>query len=307
MKKYKLVLETLSNLHIGSGNILQSFDYFYDKEKFNVVDQDKLVDLLISNNRVNDFVREVAQGTTNSSRELSPTLSKFNIDKNNIIKYSLDGHIITDKDINRATRARLKPIEEFIKDEEGNPYIPGSSIKGFISNILGIDIKAKNPKMFFSVSDSKPLSIDLLYVSTPVHFNIRNLVVSEWNQMNYVEFLRRGATIEFTIIDYKCTGNFTDDINSKVKMLNKKYNNNFIDKFGIGLNDIYNDDYKNRFMFFSDNESYFRIGKYTNFLLKTKHISESNTKDGLYNAVKDKVKFMNFKNAKSGNLPLDIS
>lgn len=78
----------------------------------------------------------------------------------------------------------LNEIVAFVKDEFGNPYIPGSSLKGAIRTILvneefkTDDVPWKDGNNIFNeirVSDSKPISVDNLTLVQKWDYNAKRI------------------------------------------------------------------------------------------------------------------------------------
>ncbi|MCD6474474.1 MAG: type III-A CRISPR-associated RAMP protein Csm5 [Thermoplasmata archaeon] len=117
--KYKI--ETLSPIHIGSGEKISPMEYVMDN-KFNRIDMDELfrdkefnVNGFIEDTRLNSFYLGDKYG---------------NIAKRHVM-YSLD----ISKDALDHIMSKKSEILEFIKTG-GKPYIPGSSIKGAIRTAI---------------------------------------------------------------------------------------------------------------------------------------------------------------------------
>jgi CRISPR/Cas system CMR subunit Cmr6 (Cas7 group RAMP superfamily) len=261
MKKYKVRLTALSNLHIGDGNVLHSFDYIKINDKYHIIDQDKFVDILINMNIQDIFIKMVTNNLFNKDRNIELFCREYNVSLNEITKYVVEG----------IEESKITRLETFSKNADGLPYIPGSSIKGFISNALGFDPKNHDDGNKIIVSDSKPISLDNLYISKPSHFNIVKKYPRN-GQMNLVEFIGRDTIIEFELTLIEPLSK--EKMMQKIMEYNKKYYDNFISRFchdDISTNDYFFDSRnENEIKLFGIN-SYFRIGKYTNFLLKTKN------------------------------------
>lgn len=110
-----LTLETLSPLHVGAGTarLLADYDFVADRGRVWVIDQAKMLNL------VSD---EALEGNVEPriSRLLRPG------QYSGCARYSL-----------LASGGNIQAISEQIKDAEGRPYVPGSSLKGAVRSALG--------------------------------------------------------------------------------------------------------------------------------------------------------------------------
>ena len=138
----KMKLETLTALHIGSGNILQKdSDFVFGKDAKEqsvvyVINPRKVLSLIGEEN-VDAWTVAIENGrsTEDIVKLYAPTAT--------ITDYSL--HII-DMKMSRPAQQ----IKEFIRDGFDRPYIPGSSIKGAIRTaVLSSIAQAMNETDFF--------------------------------------------------------------------------------------------------------------------------------------------------------------
>jgi CRISPR/Cas system CSM-associated protein Csm5 (group 7 of RAMP superfamily) len=175
-------------------------------------------------------------------------------------------------------RIIYKPIERFIRNKEKEVYVPGSSVKGFISNILKLLNKKDKNNVHISnrlrISDSKPISVNNLFISRVSYYrelygSKNQRALPKDGQSNYVEFIKPGVEIEFNVtID-------TDYINlEKFEEELKFFNNNYFDMYQsyyeVSEKPGQFDDLSNNDAMYEG--SVFRLGKYTNFLTKTNHL-----------------------------------
>lgn len=127
-------LETLTSLHIGSGNMLQKdsdFVFGKDAENFSVVgviDPRKVL-ALVGEENIDAWTVAIENGrsTNDIVKQYAPNAT--------IADYSL--HTI-DSYLSRTPQQ----IKEFIRDGLDRPYIPGSSIKGAIRTAVLASIAA---------------------------------------------------------------------------------------------------------------------------------------------------------------------
>ena len=131
LERYKITIETLGPLHIGSGHEIGKKDWILNRRDNTayIIDEIKLFNYLRNNNLLSSFEKFMLSNARGGLFEWA----KENKIINDIIyqtsKYSLDCE-------NIAQVNKVRGIQTFIKDGYGKPYIPGSSIKGAIRNVL---------------------------------------------------------------------------------------------------------------------------------------------------------------------------
>lgn len=131
LKSYCIHLKVLGPVFIGCKKELSKKEYlFLNDNQIAVMDMTKLYFELKKINKLNSF--ETFMLDTNDKLEswvLRHHISELII--NRCIKYTLDtGDIENGKKIE---------IDSFIKDPYGNPYVPGSSLKGMFRTIFLVD------------------------------------------------------------------------------------------------------------------------------------------------------------------------
>lgn len=131
--RYELTIEVLSPLHVGSGAVLmQDLDYRVREDRVYVFDQDALMDLVLSR----------AEEVSSSGQELSTVteaLMGMTLDDFEKAGYLLPGDYDPESSLFRYVlrgRPRMRQIQEQIKDVFGEPYLPGSSLKGGLRTAL---------------------------------------------------------------------------------------------------------------------------------------------------------------------------
>ena len=140
VKKYRL--KCISPVHIGSGVVLQPFEYLYDyaNSMLYVPNREKWMLLLDKHNLTDKFMQFLASNTDRIRR--AEDSGKINI-------YSwLINNDVSPKEISSVAekiievspeygRATLNAVNMGVQEANGNLYIPGSSIKGmFRTGIL---------------------------------------------------------------------------------------------------------------------------------------------------------------------------
>ncbi|MBW2030052.1 MAG: type III-A CRISPR-associated RAMP protein Csm5 [Deltaproteobacteria bacterium] len=127
----QLCFSVITPVHIGSGEKLNKVDVAVDSNRCVVVDVESLL-LRLQDNK--DALNEFGHEGFNMTR----FLRKFKISPKSVEKYSIHnkGRVVL--------KERFK-IQEMIKTGLGNPYIPGSSIKGAIRTVLLWHLFNKEP------------------------------------------------------------------------------------------------------------------------------------------------------------------
>ena len=150
-KRYQFILRTVAPVHIGSGETYTPKEYIYEKGQYYFPDMGKLYQEIekAGEAKVTMFEGFLMQNGSQGSRQ-SPRLINFlrdsNIPSRDFGGYAIKetGHEVAETSANRhgsqstvPTRVgRLNEVAAFIKDPYGNPYIPGSSLKGAVRTIL---------------------------------------------------------------------------------------------------------------------------------------------------------------------------
>lgn len=132
--KQKYQLETLTPVHIGTGNTLNFMDGCYANGRWYHIDLDKV--LAHPNTDIDTLTSEMAQRDFRWQRYLQ----NYNTDLSELSAYSLLC----------AQSPETTDIREAIKSVGYRPYIPGSSIKGAIRTALLSDLinNVENERLF---------------------------------------------------------------------------------------------------------------------------------------------------------------
>ena len=126
--KQKYKLETITPVHIGSGEMLNHIDGYYDKGRWARIDLDKV--LAHPNTDINALTSEMAQ----RDFRWNDYFSRHNMNAAELCTYNLLC----------AQNPETTEIREAIKSVGNRPYIPGSSIKGAIRTVLLSDLINSN-------------------------------------------------------------------------------------------------------------------------------------------------------------------
>ena len=167
-----LTLKTLSPVHIGTGNLLEPFDFYIENQNIYILNHDYCMKALFENDpenitRFSNWVDEMAEKIAKADKEVKEARRnrnrKLSTDKNqlianlrkdfNIVDFTrniLKKPTLADQFINTPSFYKYRAfipnrprsvvqLKEIIKTN-GMPYIPGSSIKGSIRTALAFAI-----------------------------------------------------------------------------------------------------------------------------------------------------------------------
>ena len=142
LKNYHAVIRTEGPVFIGSGKEIGKKEYlFINEHQAGILDIQKFYQEMSQRKKAGELETYLL-GTSGSDLNLWLRKQKINTNEiRHMFKYTLD---CTDAVIERGK----KQVLEFIKDPYGNPYVPGSSLKGMLRTILlGSDI-IKHPAKY---------------------------------------------------------------------------------------------------------------------------------------------------------------
>ena len=151
--KYKMKLEVLTPLHIGGADYKSKLDkkeYIFDKDKktLTLIDNEKFIAFLIKKNLFEKYIVYIENNVNakvmiqNRNINLFNFLKANNIDKD-IQDFRKKAPIKLDMNIEN-----MNDIKLMLRDVQGKPYIPGTSIKGALINLLLVDYIIKNREKF---------------------------------------------------------------------------------------------------------------------------------------------------------------
>ena len=149
----KMKLEVLTPLHIGGADYKSKLDkkeYIFDKDKktLTLIDNEKFIAFLIKKNLFEKYIAYIENNVNakvmiqNRNINLFNFLKTNNIDKN-IQDFRKKAPIKLDMNIEN-----MNDIKLMLRDVQGKPYIPGTSIKGALINLLLVDYIIKNREKF---------------------------------------------------------------------------------------------------------------------------------------------------------------
>ncbi len=144
LERYKIILETIGPVFIGSGKSLRKNEYAIDKQskKAWFFDEIKLYEYFSQKKMLDKYEQYLIK----EKKPFEIWLKENRIYKeeySKLCKYSLNCSDISELNT-------VKDILLFQKDAYGNPYIPGSSLKGALRTVLAAGYINKNPAEFVS-------------------------------------------------------------------------------------------------------------------------------------------------------------
>lgn len=181
-REFQFILRTLAPVFIGNGETYKQREYIYENNKYYFPNFVTLYQKLAAKPRQ----QEAFENYLMSSRrqEKNERLGEF-LRRIDFTDRDLGGYAIerTGAEVDVGIDPdRLNEIAKFIKDPQGQPYIPGSSLKGAIRTILlntrfgyeephwgGKDDICHNIR----VSDSEPLALSSLIIAKKWDYNKR--------------------------------------------------------------------------------------------------------------------------------------
>lgn len=144
LEKYKIKIKTISPIYIGMGETINKKEYIYDKAhgKVHILDIEKMFSSFLKRGLDVEFEKYLMHPKKNLYTWFYEKGFAWK-EYSKWIKYSLNCKM-SELGENEAA------ISLFIKDKYGNPYVPGSSLKGAIRTALvGTKIlELKNPDLY---------------------------------------------------------------------------------------------------------------------------------------------------------------
>lgn len=145
---YEMELEIQTPVHIGGSekNMLSSYEYLFisngnsKSATLFVYDSEKYIKLLKEKNMLSEYIGYITKSTA-GKKQSSPNIYNFLNEKKVDFKIKEIGRRITFDNVDgddSKSRGPKNPndIRLCMKNIEGEPYIPGSTIKGAIKNLL---------------------------------------------------------------------------------------------------------------------------------------------------------------------------
>ena len=256
-RTFQFSLLSMAPIHIGSGEKYTSREFIYENGYFYFPDMGKFYNRMVEKGYDQKFERFL-QETKPSPR--NNRLISF-LEDNRISDRNFGGYRIIETKLetnnNYLRGGALNQVSKFIRDSFGNPYIPGSSLKGAIRTILMntnpdwnnknvVQDEKENKSLIpwgakkgqdyddlfnaIRVSDSKPFSNDRL------------ILVQKWDHKAkppraksiplYREAIVPSTKINFTITTTtKEAGILIEELGKRAQAFYKAYKNFFLSDF----------------------------------------------------------------------------
>ncbi len=132
INKEIFLIETITPLHISSGEVVVPLEYFYENEHFHICNFNKIIEKIFETGNINSFLefsQMISKDTT-----LEEILNRFNLfeKRHDFVIYKIKGQ-----------KAKTQ-IKSFIRHANGKIFIPGSSIKGALKTSILMNKVEKN-------------------------------------------------------------------------------------------------------------------------------------------------------------------
>lgn len=178
-REYKMSLETIGPVFVGDGKTIDKKSYLYtDAKHIEIIDLEKMYNLLQKKGHEADYEKYLLSRDRNNLKEW---LAKYNVSQKEIdscVKYKMDCGAAID------IKHSPSDIQQHIKDPYGNPYIPGSSIKGMIRTImLAYDI-INNPEKYSDLKDN----LEKILFNSNGNVNRKYLLKNEMSSIEVARF-----------------------------------------------------------------------------------------------------------------------
>lgn len=135
---FTIKMNIKSPIFIGSGDELNKTRYYFNPstKDVKIVDDKKLRAFLAKHSLFENFQEYLMKNGDYGNLVAWLGENRINIDSVDIWKYSIKAKNIKPKDVKRNKTVQLNNIKTFVKNSNGCPYVPGSSIKGAIRTAL---------------------------------------------------------------------------------------------------------------------------------------------------------------------------
>ncbi len=138
---YKVTLVARGPVFVGSGREFSKKEYlFLPGQRVGIVDIQKMYQLMGRKGRIRQFEEFMLSPYADLGRWLDNERLKQDVERQ-CIAYTLDRG---DTVLERGTRTQIMAC---MKDAGGKPYIPGSTLKGMLRNILAADFLLQNSSL----------------------------------------------------------------------------------------------------------------------------------------------------------------
>lgn len=151
--KYKMKLEVLTPLHIGGADYKSKLDkkeYVFDKDKgtLTLIDSEKFIIFLIKKNLFDEYIFYIQKNLTSKKNEQDKNIKLIDFLKNKDIYKNIDEFRKKTPIKIDAEIEEMNDIKLMLRNLQGKPYIPGTSIKGALVNFLLVNYIINNRDKF---------------------------------------------------------------------------------------------------------------------------------------------------------------
>ena len=262
-RTFQFSLLAMAPIHTGSGDKYTSREFIYEDGYFYFPDMGKFYNRMVEKGYDQKFERFLQERKASASNN---RLISF-LEDNRISDRDFGGYRIketgfeTEKNNIDSKLGTINEVSKFMRDSYGNPYIPGSSLKGAIRTILmntnpdwnnkkAVDTRGKNPKenknmipwvpkkgkefnnIFnaIRVSDSKPFRNDSLILVQKWDHKVKPSIAKPLPL--YREAIAPSTKINFIITTTtKEAGVLIEELGKRAQAFYKEYKNFFLSDF----------------------------------------------------------------------------
>ena len=262
-RTFQFSLLAMAPIHIGNGEKYTSREFIYENGYFYFPDMGKFYNRMVEKGYDQKFERFLQERKASASNN---RLVSF-LEDNRISDRDFGGYRIketgfeTEKNNIDSQLGTINEVAKFMRDPYGNPYIPGSSLKGAIRTILmntnpdwnnkkAVDTRGKNPKenknmipwvpkkgkefnnIFnaIRVSDSKPFRNDSLILVQKWDHKVKPSIAKPLPL--YREAIAPSTKINFIITTTtKEAGVLIEELGKRAQAFYKEYKNFFLSDF----------------------------------------------------------------------------
>ena len=256
-KTFQFSLLAMAPIHIGNGEKYTSREFIYENGHFYFPDMGKFYNRMVEKGYDQKFERFLQETKPNARNN---RLISF-LEDNRISDRNFGGYRIIETELetnnNYLRGGALNQVSKFIRDPFGNPYIPGSSLKGAIRTILmntnpdwnneNVVKDKKENKSLIPWGAKKGQDYDDLFnairVSDSKPFSNKSLIlVQKWDHKAkpplakplplYREAIAPSTKINFTITTTtKEAGILMEELGQRAQAFYKEYKNFFLSDF----------------------------------------------------------------------------
>lgn len=142
-------LEVLTPLHIGGADYKSKLDkkeYVFDKDKgtLTLIDSEKFIIFLIKKNLFDEYIFYIQKNLTSKKNEQDKNIKLIDFLKNKDIYKNIDEFRKKTPIKIDAEIEEMNDIKLMLRNLQGKPYIPGTSIKGALVNFLLVNYISNN-------------------------------------------------------------------------------------------------------------------------------------------------------------------